>query len=258
MVTNHIEKAWKAYRKNFWHILCAVLLFFIITTGLVLIGLLPLLISFIGTLPLTVLQNTNAALLQNLALVSLSNLIFALIFFILSMLVGMLISAGLVKMYAEALKGKTSLSTLFKTIKKKFWTILGANILVGLIMLCIFGLAFAPLVTLSSMSATNVFFVLPLFVVGVVIALLISLLFKFTNQAIVIDDCLAVAAIKKSISVAKANYIQLLALIVIFVAISILVGFIPYINFILNWLLIVPIAEISYTSLYIAKMKKRK
>jgi len=83
-------------------------------------------------------------------------------------------------------------------------------------------------------------------------------LFKFTNQAIVIDNCLAIPAIKKSISVAKANYIQLLALIVIFVAISILVGFIPYINFILNWLLISPIAEISFTALYIAKRKKRK
>jgi len=254
MVTNHIEKAWKAYRKNFWHILCAVLLFFVITTGLALIGLFPLLISFIGTFSLTALQSiiSNTALLSSL---SFSNLIFALTFFILALIIGMLISASLVKMYAEALKGKTSLSTLFKTIKKKFRTILGANILVGLIMLCIFGLAFVPL---PSMSATNAFFILPLFIIGTVIAVLISLLFKFTNQAIVIDNCLAIPAIKKSISVAKANYIQLLALIVIFVAISILVGFIPYINFILNWLLISPIAEISFTALYIAKRKKRK
>jgi hypothetical protein len=250
VVTEHIEKSWKAYKRSFWTIIGAVLLVLIIPIVIILLALLP----FRSAIAEAVAANSADPVLQVLGV---GNVMFAGIFLLFGMIVSVVLHAGLVKLYAESLRRRASLKTVFSTAKEKFWTILGANALGMLISLIIFAAALGPGFLL--LIATEYGFLsASLIAIGVVAAILVTLLFLFINQAVVIDNHPAVAAVKKSIRVVRANYLPVLILIIIFTAISILVSFVPYVSAPIDILLISPLYIISYTSLYLARRKKVK
>lgn len=249
MVTEFIERAWNAYKKNFWQIVGATILLSAVVIGILIAGFLPLVFS--GLFSISKFLTTTQFQWS-------SELITSVFIFFVAMVVAAILSialgGGLVAVYMDALKGKAKLQTMFSFARKKFFTILGANVLAGIIIAGMFliAIAVAAAFTLINPLIFSIFFVL-----GLIATLLISLLFSLVNQAVVVDDKKAVDAVKKSIEVVKSNYLQFLALTIIIAVISIIISFVPYIGFVINWLAVAPIGGIAYTAFYLAKSKKK-
>lgn len=253
MVTDYIKKAYSTYKRNFSQIMIAIILFIAIV-GILIFG---------AVLSVSFLSKTCDVPQTRIILSFIFS--FCTIFGIVFIFV---LSAGLIKMYATALRRKTDFRIMFRVARQKFCTILGANILALIIIAGILFMLMTPsfIILLITMSRTIFLFS---FLITLVPFALIVILFTFVNQAVVIDDNDAVNAVKKSINVIKKNYLPFLTLILMFVALSVLTSVFFYytkvptvrwtvylssiLNFIVNWLIIYPIAEISYTLFYIKK-----
>jgi len=120
--------------------------------------------------------------------------------------------AGAIGMAKEAhLKGKTNLSDMIHYGSKKFLSLLGADILVGLIALLgliflipsiVFILPYLPYITPSTDAVPRELMLtfLALLLIGIVLfaiyALIISIIFALTRYAVVIEDLRAVEGVK--------------------------------------------------------------
>lgn len=270
MVTEYISEAWNAYRKNFWQIIGALALFFVIIFALILASVIPLVAAFAPMLNVmdanVTVQSVSGArsgavlpAINPFMLVGIGILFFAVV------LVIWALAAGLVRVFADALKGKARLEVMFSTARKKFWTVTAANIIVMLLLIPLYILAFvlagelaAPLFSslYGLVPATTVFFeYLILFMVPIT---LVTILFSLTNQAIVIDDCGAVDSVRKSFSVVKQNYLQFLGLVLVLIVITIMVSIVPILGSLINFAVMTPLTALSYTAFYINKSGKGK
>ncbi len=249
MVTEFIGKAWKAYTKNFWQVVGATVLLLVLVAGVVLVGVVPLLFSGL----LTISEVLTAAQFQlSTGLVASIFIFFAAI--IAAMILSVALGGGLVAVYADALRGKAKFQTMFSVARKKFFRILGANALAGLIIIGIYIMAFALSAAFSLISSA---LFLAFFILSFIAAALISILFSFVNQAVIIDNRKAVDSVKTSVRVIKSNYLQFLALIIVLSVITIIISFVPILGFVLNWLVVGPVSGIAYTAFYLAKRKRR-
>lgn len=253
MVTEHIEKAFEAYSRNAWSFIGAYL-FVALISGL-----------FLGSIYYTY-TIFKEAILTFLSIVGVLTFIFSLFvaFF----------QAGLIKMSQEALKGKTKFKTIFSSSFNLYLKLLGAYILTGIIILVIaFIFIGIPLLSIVLSAAQEIIgnnttqavtytpAIISAFVamfVGIIVTLLLSLPFVLFSQAAVIDGLGSFSSVKKSFMVVKENYLPFLGLILLLMIISVVIGFIPIIGFIVQQLFIAPIILITYTSFYISKTRKPK
>lgn len=256
MVFEYIEKAWKTYTKNVWKFIGATFLLMVVTLIIFSIGFIPLFYLSYGS-GTTYLLSTGLPLL-----------IFALIMTVIAILVSAALGAGIIKMAAEALKGRTRINTMFVTARKKFWTIIGANIIVFIIVGLLFLIFLSPglfflgtLLTEEATSSVAVLRVLTgifLLFILMIPAVLISLFFQFVNQSIVIDNKSALESIGHSFAVVKRCYLQLLALVIIFGIVTGIISSIPILSIIIDMFLIAPLSIIAYTALYLSKRKPKR
>ncbi len=257
MVFEYLEKAWKAYTKNIWKFILAIIILYVIMGILMIIGIIPLFyLGYTGGLSETL--PTNLAFLG-----------FAIIMFIIAIVVSVVLGAGIIKMAEEALKGKTKVKTMFTTAKKKFWSLIGAAILVLIITGIIFLIFLSPVfLYFGTLSLTDMGTgiepvlgiaggILLMFIL-MIPAILLTLFFQFVFQSVVIDNKRAIESIRHSIAVVKQCYFQLLGLVILFILISIPFMIIPYLGTILLVLLISPLQMISYTALYLSNRKIKK
>jgi len=158
--------------------------------------------------------------------------------------VSVIVSAGIVKMCAESLKGRTDLHTLQATFNAKWRTILFANVLVILI-------AFATLVPVLLLAAVPLGLYL-----GVAVWLLFIILFSFVDQAIVISNKKAIESVYFSFNMAKKKYVQILLLFavlgLVFVLPMILLNRYELLQTFFSTL-VSPLVTLSITSLYLSK-----
>ncbi len=258
MVMEYIEEAWKGYKRNFWQILGAVAI--VLVAEIVFISaLLFLLISSLkaissqmldcfsnpgvdtlGYPPCGTLQ-TNTGFSNP----GIDTLVFLII--ILSGLFFILVSAGIVRVYADALRGHAKLTTMLSVARKRFWTIIAVNLSVLLIVGGLLLLIFVS-------AALFGFYLLLLFVPSI----LFMLLFSFVNQAVVIHDYGVFESIKKSVSIVKTNYLEFLCLCVVVLAIWIVISLVPIFGWILNLFVTGPVIGMAFTDFYLYKQKIKK
>jgi len=251
MCVEFIERAWNAYKRNFWQIVCAIILIYGILIGLAIVCFMPL----FGAILLSI--NIGVGNVQNILIQAITN---PLVLFLTSLgllvicIAGAELGAGLTKLYADALKGRVNIEAMFFIIKKKFWTILLANFLRGLIIIGVFALLLSPylIFLLTKSYYISAFFL----IVGVASAFLLSLLFSLVNQAVVIDNFNAIESIKKSVEIIKSNYLQFLVLFSILMVLSLITSFLEWVGMLINLFLITPITMLSFTSFYLEKRKK--
>ena len=259
MVIEYIEKSWAVYRRNFWPIVTAVLLQFLIVFIPAIIGIVPwifVFLAFKGT-------SITTLLLSNLWL-----LCFSAVMIIISVLLSVALNGGFVRMLYESFRGKTRYETMIETAKKKFWTIIGANSLVVLVLLSIIIAIFLPLVLIlkgffptmvsSTTSLPLLITVISIVGLGTILLVLVSIFFTFVNQAIVIDNFNAIPAINRSFEVSKKCYLTILGLMFIFILInSALSTIFSIIGSALEWFVTMPLLLLSYISLYLEKSRKK-
>jgi|GEM_PF-3268849 len=261
MVAEYLSKSWNAYKKNFWQIIGGLLIITLVMFGIIIISVLPMIAKLIGYLSAS--SNMQSALFQFLmdggvqfsAALLVTGVIIALI-------ISTALEAGLVKMFADALKGKTEIRTMLSTAREKFWTILGANVLAGAIRLALFlALVFPPLMAIwyeTVFNVSNPFYVpaigtMLLFYGGLIIYMLLALPFTLVNQAVVVGNYRAVESVKKSFSIVKKNYLQFLGLTVLVSIIVLLVSLVPVLGSLANFFVVTPVAGLAYTAFYLAK-----
>ncbi len=263
MIEEFLSKSWDAYRRNFLQIIGGLLIIILVMFGIIIVSALPLVAKLIGYLSAS--SNVQSAMFQFLmdggvrfsAALLVTGAIIALA-------ISTLLEAGLVKMFADALKGKAEIGTMLSVARKKFWTILGANVFAGLIKLALlFDLVLMPLLIMmyeSAYSASNTYYVPNIGITlwlygGLITFLLLSLPFTLVNQFVVVGNLKAVEAVKKSFSVVRRNYLQFLSLIVVLSIISIAVSIIPIFGSLINFFAVVPVTGIAYTAFYLEKVK---
>jgi hypothetical protein len=262
MIARYISQSWEAYKKHFWQIIGALILISFITIGILVATGLPLLGKFIqyaaqnsagGSVPFSLLAANF--ILDSGAQQFISLFMAGIVF---SVIIGTVLEAGLVSMYADALRGKPEIGTILSVARKKFWTIIGANAIVGLVILALFAALIVPwLFLVLSAGASSVYATL-WFYAGLIIFTLAALFFSLVNQAVVIGDLRAVDSVRKSFSIVRQNYLQFLVLSLVLSLIASAISLIPAIGALISFFLMAPIAGLSYTAFYIEKAGFRK
>lgn len=267
MAVECLSKGWGAYRRNFWQIIGGLLIVALVMFGIIIITGIPVFIKIISLFAASSNAPSLMQILSDGGVQSLLALFAAGV--VAAIIAGTALEAGLVKMYAGALKGKAEIGTIFAVAREKFWTIIGANVLAGIIRIALFlVLVFPPLmaILISAFNAASFQYSYaspPVFVpvIGtmlwfygsLIIYMLLALPFTLVNQAVVVGNHRAVDSIKKSFSAVKRNYLQFLGLTVLVALISALVSLVPVLGSLANFFVVVPVAGLAYTAFYIAK-----
>lgn len=271
MIEEYLSKAWDAYKKNFWELIAATLIVTLIVGGIIVLSMIP----FLGSVFLAAAASAGA---ESARLAFASNLMETFSIFIIGLIVaaiaGIALGAGLVRVYADALKGKAQIGSLFSTAREKFWSILGANVLRGLILLPLFAVLLLPLLLMlfatsfsssaytSMMGSPSVNFyqqalgnigIMLWLLLGFIAFFLIALLFTLADWAVVLGNLGAAESVKKSYAVVKENYLELLALAAILAVISFAVSFVPVLGGLINFFVVTPLMGLAYTAFYMEK-----
>ncbi len=250
----YIQKAWNIFTKNSLTFIVAQLIALIIPGIFAFIGILVFVGTFLGSVGLPSIESlaTEEMIKQYvLGIVSNANNIsllfhaigYGLIFFLISIILSMFLEIGVYGMAIESFRKKTRIKTMFKAARKYGLTVIGCSIIKFLIM---FGLLI--LSVLMGVISLGIGLL-----IGILAMILISVLFSLTSPAI-LDNHGAIGAIKKSVHVAKKNYLSILGLIIIFALISIVVSWIPWIGFLrflIASLIIAPLQKITFAGFYI-------
>lgn len=251
MISKFLKNAWEAYKGNFWTIIGSLFIFFVIVFGVILLAASPFIFSvlFFGNIPTSSPQTIMSKFVTSDLSFFTSILVFVGI--MIGGFIAVILSTGLVGIYYEALKEDAKVKTMFKVVKSKFWTILGAKVLYGLIVIGIFlGLIFPGMFLLFLQA--KILGIISL-IIGLIAGIFIIILFMLIDQAIVIDDKKAIESIKKSYRVVKSNYLSFLAIWGIFIGLSLISGFVPFIGGLIQTFLIGPLMGLTFTSFYMDK-----
>jgi len=192
---------------------------------------------------------------------------------VLGLLISAFFNAGAIGMAKEATEtGRTSLSDMKEYGKRKFISLLFADIIVGLIALIGFvflipGIVYSlPIITTSSEPAPNAI-LLAMIMVGIicmaVYTLIVTILFALARYSVVIDDLGAVEGVKKGFNIFREHKLDvfLLWLVagVIGIVVSIILSLIPYIGQFLNVavsvIVIQPLIVIWWSRFYLSIVK---
>ena len=116
-------------------------------------------------------------------------------------------------------KGELNLKDSLRFSYHKFWSLLGAYLLTGLAIVAV-ALVIAIPSTLLLVYTENPAVMIGMIIAMFVVAYLITVFFYYINPAIIMDNMGAVAGFRKSIEVAKKNYLFTLLIVLIPTAIG--------------------------------------
>jgi hypothetical protein len=188
---------------------------------------------------------------------------------ILGLLIYAFFTAGAIGMAKEAAeKGRTSLSEMTDYGRRKFISLLFADIIVGLIALAgvVFLIpsvlyVFPELVTVKTPPRVAAFVLLGLGVLVMTLyMLLVSILFALPRYAVVIDDLGAVEGVKRGFNFFMSHKLDVFLLWLVVLAIGVVAGFIlgsiPYIgqlvSMVVSVIVIQPLTVIWWSRLYLS------
>ncbi len=252
----HIENAWNAYWNNFLTIMGAQMIAITVVIGLMMfvVGGMALSASPFVAEDGTISDEYAPQIMAS------PYFLLAGALFLVTILVALVLRAGLIGIYVEALgKKNVKIDTMFAVAKEKYKTVIGAQLFAVAILLAGAAVLFIP--TLAVLAG-NIALLDTVLTIEVIIFLLFALMFSLTNQAVVVSGDRAIDAVKKSYAIVKGNYIQFLALAFIFFAADLIVSYIPVVWVVISLLFIQPVSVLAYTSFYIenakAHAKRRK
>ena len=220
--------------KNFGSILLSLLIVYIVIFGLMFLAVLPVMSSLSG-----LAYPSGQMLLLSLALL------------LIMLFVGIALNGGLVRFYADCLKRRGYISSIFNTARQKFWSLAGVNLLVLIVLGAVLFL-FTALggAAIQSNPAASTLDAVPYLVAGFVVALLIMPLFIYVNQAVVLSNLPAMKALSKSISFGRKHYKDTVILVFIWVIIGGALSMVPIAGFLINLFVVSPLSLTRFVALY--------
>jgi len=261
--------AWGAYKRNFFSFAAAVLLMVAIPGILMFLGILPFIMMLVGVVAggATVPEAVSMMFSQGSSLMF--SFLFMLALLVVAIAVSVLLRGGLTAMAVEALtpekKGfrKVSFRTMFSVGFARWKTFVGVTLIVFFMTLLVFLVFAAPGLYLVS---TGVSAGWVLFAIGVLlflpVALVLEVLFAFVYLTVVMDRLHAVRAVKASIRFGRANFWDVLALLVIFGAVAFVAGLLNssfyFVGTLLAVFVVVPLQTLSFAALYLGRKKSKR
>lgn len=234
-------KTWKNNLILFVPFILSVILILLILGIVAIVSFLPLFLDLIQN-PESI--NYSVIISQILSPITIISFIIGIVGII---FVGSFFLAGAIGMAKEALiTGKTHTTHMIEYGKKKFLSIIGANLLIAaLILIGVIFLLPGILGGVFSPEKSFLYFI-PGIIVMISYMLIVSLLVALVNYAIVIDDFTAIQGFKKGIkTVWYNNKINVFIVWLIIIAFSLLIGLLSLIPFI-GWLLMYTVMILVY------------
>ncbi|MBL7169687.1 MAG: hypothetical protein ISS48_01575 [Candidatus Aenigmarchaeota archaeon] len=266
MAVEYISKAWKIYKKNYLSFIGSELILSIVTTSLIILGLVIFLGSVLPGLDwnlITSIEDENVLMQYFMELFSKPEFLSSLgigalgfgIFIVLTVLVSLYINIGQVGMAYESLKKRTRIRTMFKASRKFGFRWIATSLL--LFVICL--IALIPILVIGVLTLG----------LGFIAVFLVIPIIILIGPAMVIDNASPVESIKKAFNVAKRNYLNLFALFLIYAVgmflISFLGGllsFIPLVGGLIDLcaslfigFAIAPMMKISFVDYYVKNRK---
>jgi hypothetical protein len=129
-------------------------------------------------------------------------------------------SAAAISIVKDSWKGKAALCNAWKTANKKFWSVLGASLLVMLLFFAAYFIGIAVpvilmLVSLFAKSALVMIISLIWMLIGFIALIALSILLGFTVYAVIISDLGAVEGLKASWNFVRKNFWPTIVLLLI-------------------------------------------
>jgi len=245
MIFEYVKTSWDAYKQNFMSFILASLILWIIPSVIALTGI-GIVLGSVGISAFTEMFNQRIMLSRIVYFIPLMiNMSVLSIFFIIAGLVYVFLLVGMFGMAAQSLRGKTNFWTIFKFAKNKGLTGILAFVIIGIMSFFIFLIIVLGLEIIFPFYGT---------ITGIIIFSLVIILFSLTFPGIVLDNLNTLESIKISVNIVKRNYIEMLSLLLVYLALSILITFIPIVGLLIVAFVIFPMLCITLVVFY----KKRK
>jgi hypothetical protein len=255
-----VGRAWDAYKSNYFSFIAALFVWGALAGGLVLIGLLPLIMVFIGTAASG--SGVAAAFAGRLGELALS-LLFAAVFFVAAILLSLALRGGFAAMTVEALdKGKTSFNTMFREGRKRWKSFVGASLLVFVITVAAMLALMLPglLFILGKITFVGVMLLVLGIVALIPVLVYLEVVFAFIYLA-VLDGNPSTKAVKASMRFGRQNFWSTFALIVFFAMMAFLAVLLNSVTYVLGSLIadfvVIPLQMLSLAALYAGPKKGR-
>jgi hypothetical protein len=247
VVTQHIEAAWKALRRNPIPVMLGELLVVVTVLFIMFLGLMPLIaVMASANFPQDPQQAIPAIFAQTGALYA------AVGGFVIAIFLGAALGGGLVGMFAQALKGRTRLGIILDVARKHWLSFIGVQ-LIELLLVCLaFSVFFFPLLLLGQLG------VWVGIMLGVLAVLVMGILLVYAPMAVAVNGLNAMDAVKRSIQVGRANFWPTLAILIIFVVLNMVTAFVPVIGDLIGILVLAPLQLLTFTSLYLKRGQTRR
>ena len=245
MIFEYVKTSWDTYKENFMNFILASLILWIIPSIIVLTGT-GIILGSVGISAFTEIYNQKIMLSRIVYFIPLIiNMGVLSIFFIIAGLVYIFLLVGMFGMAAQSLRGETKFQTMFKFAKDKGLTGILSFVIIGIMSFFIFLIIVLGLEIIFSPYGT---------IIGMIISSLVIILFSLIFPGIVLDNLNTLKSIKISVSIVKRNYIEMLSLLLVYLALSILITLIPTVGLLIVALVVFPMLCISLVVFY----KKRK
>ena len=192
---------------------------------------------------ITFIRGENIESMSNLITPTLA--IYIILAAIISVLVLELIKAyfysGAIVMASDIVKGKkTNLRVMNKAGKRFLWRYFFVKLIISV------GIIIWLFIFLLPFILTEKFSLLWILFISVIPLAFIYVLFLLPEYFVVLDNVGVWDAIKRSIGVVKANYWAMLGLGLLFILMSAVVGFIPWVGSLLSLIIIAPCQTIAF------------
>lgn len=161
------------------------------------------------------------------------------ILFLVMIPVSIYASGAAISIVKDSIRGKARLADAWKTANRKFWSLLGASLLAGLIFAAIYfvGLLIPiVLMVISALAGNSLLLIVSLAwtAIGFIVLLIVSIFLGFTSYAVMISDAKAVEGLRTSWNFVKKNFWSVIIL------------------YIITFLIVLPILIASFASGFVA------
>lgn len=233
--TSLFSTAWDAYMEQPWAIIVARLLTDVAGLALAAVGGLLFALRMTGLASLPAWAGTGIAVIGGVA----------------AAVVMTVLRTSLIAVLHDVLEGEeTGWRRMVAVARRRFWSILGAYLLMTGILAAVTAVLFLP-AGLVFVTTSTVPFTVVLGALAGIGVLSVSLLFLFLDQALVIHDAAAVDAVRESIGFARDRYVLVLSLFGLMAGLAIAVSLVPYIGPLLASFVVIPVGRLAYTRLYL-------
>jgi hypothetical protein len=249
MVIEHFGRAWRAYKRNFGALVSANVLALAIYAIFSVIALTVFFAAMLSQLPVTSLM----LLVARLFTTGLPYLLAAVIIFLFGVAILRILQGGLLQVCADALRRKAKWRTMLKVAAARWPAILLTEIALMFILIVLMAPTFIlALLALWQRSLLLGVLALPALIIG----LLVYLLFIFSLYAVVLDRTGVIKGICKSIRLVRANYLDVLILVILLILLQSVISLIPYMGWVISSIFVLPYILTVCASYYLSKTRR--